>query len=62
MNTMNNTQAEITAALDRIEDRLKAAEIMSALLQVESKVLAERVAQLERANGAADKGDHDDRA
>ena len=59
MNTMNNTQAEITAALDRIEDRLKAAEIMSALLQADSKVLAERISQLERANKTDEEETHD---
>ena len=48
--TTPNTQAQINAALDRIEDQLKAAEIMSALLVVENKVLTERISQLERAN------------
>ena len=55
--TTPNTQAQINAALDRLEDQLKAAEIMSALLVVENKVLAERIAQLERANKTADEED-----
>lgn len=55
--TTPNTQAQINAALDRIEDQLKSAEILSALLQTEGRVLAERIAQLERANKTADEED-----
>ena len=55
--TTPNTQAQINAALDRLEDQLKSAEILSALLQTEGRVLAERIAQLERANKTADEED-----